>query len=119
MTVVSASLGLRSQPSHENECNAEGQEAQVVRQLVRSGPDVVNLEDVVVDDSFEQIEQSPADQAPSEETAPRPYEPAFAGARPDHEQADNDEHVGRRVEDAIPEGIDLEATNGRRWMVTR
>ena len=50
-------------PAREKD-RAEREERHIPRKFVRAGPNVVDLEDVVVDHTLDQVEETPADPAP-------------------------------------------------------
>jgi hypothetical protein len=69
---------------------------------------MVDAEQVMIDDSFDQVEQTEADQERAGEQLGRPsYVPA-TGRPPQNPQPDRDEDVGGRVKKALPEGVDLQ-----------
>lgn len=67
--------------------------------------DVVQAEHLVVDDAFDKVERSEADEHRRDEIAGRPAEMAKAAGPPQDEEAGEDEDVGTGVEDTIPESI--------------
>ena len=93
---------------------APRQEADVVRQLVRTGPDVVEAEEVVIDDPFHDVEQAPADERATDQRpdAARPMTSAVRGH--EHEHAGNGQGPGRGVKQAVAERVCLQVLQGRR-----
>src|SRR2546423_1743502 len=55
--------------SNSDQQHAEHQEADVPRSLVRAATDVMDAEDVMVDDAFDHVEQSPTNEDPSPQGA--------------------------------------------------
>ena len=98
-------------PPGQHKQRAEGEEAEVVGELVASAfANVVDLKNVVVDNAFDKVEG--ARTASSDESAAADRPPPVRGASPEDVDARGDGDPGRGVEDPVPEGARLEPGNG-------
>ena len=68
----------------------------------------------MVDDPFDQVEQTEADQERAGEQLGRPSDVPATGLPPQNHQPHPDEDVRGRVEQAIPEGVDLQVLDAGR-----
>lgn len=85
-----------------------GKEADVPEEQLsaRSGfVDVVEAENLMIDNAFDQVECSEADEHCRDEVGRRPAEMAEATGPPKDEETGEHEDVGTRMEDAVPEGV--------------
>jgi hypothetical protein len=72
--------------------------------------DVVDPEKVVVDDAFDQVEDAEAHEDAPHQELTQPAEMGPTGRPPQDDQAEHDEHVRGRVEQPVPERVDLEVS---------
>src|ERR671910_2722399 len=79
---VSALVGAGQEPPAGDEKCAEREEAEVPGGLVAGLADVVDTEDVVVHDPFNEVEEAPADEHPSDEGASTDSPAPARGALP-------------------------------------
>ncbi len=94
----------------DDEEAAESEKRNVVEELVRTGPDVVDPEQLVIDRSLGEVESAPADQHEADQRADAVGDPP-AGSPQEHEP-DRHEQPGRGVEEAVREGVRLEPGDG-------
>jgi hypothetical protein len=80
---------------------------------------MVDLEDVVIHDPFDEIEDPPAGENPTEERSPIVTDVVTSDGVPEHEKPGNDEQPRRAVEETIGERIRLETLDCGSGMVTR
>jgi hypothetical protein len=70
---------------------------------------VVDAEQLMVDDPLDRVEEAEADEEGAGQHPVRPGEVLPVRGAPEDEEPGDDEEVGRRVEEAVPEGVELEA----------
>lgn len=77
-------------------------------------PDVVDLEDVVVDDALDQVGQPPTGEDGTEERSPRPQPGPLDDASPQHREPEDHDDPGADVEEAVDERVRPETVR-RSW----
>src|SRR5512132_1115129 len=102
--------GAGKEPAADEEQRTEGEETAVVEPcVVRAFADVVDREDLVIHDPFNEVEQAPADQQPPA-TGPAADSPSpVRGAPPENPDAAGDCDPSGRMEKAVPERIRLQS----------
>jgi hypothetical protein len=78
--------------------------------------DMVDPEQVVIDDTFHQVEDAEAHEDATHQELTRPTDVGPARRPPEDDQAKHDEDVSDRVEEPVPQRIDLEVFDAGRWI---
>jgi hypothetical protein len=81
--------------------------------------DVVNVQDVVVDDPFHQVEQPPAERLPADEGPGGPRHVGPLARLPQQGHAGHGRGPGEGVEQPVPEHVDLDVPHARRRQLAR
>jgi hypothetical protein len=79
--------------------------------------DVVQLQQVVIDDPFDDVEESPTEQEQTDKGPGRPRCRRAAERRPNEEESGDGEDPGRRVKQTIAQCVRLKSRDGRRRVV--
>src|SRR5829696_2184743 len=109
--------GAGERPAARCKQRADDEERDVPGRLVAARANVVDPEDMMVDDAFDEVEHAPADEHPAEERAPVDGPPPLAGAVPEDVETRRHRHPRRGVEEAVRERVRLEAGDGRRGIL--
>ena len=104
--------GTAQKPAAEDEKCAEGKKAEVPGGLVACLAYMVDAEDVVIDDPFDEVEEAPADEHPADERAPADRPAPVRGAPPENPDAYSDSNPGGSVKEAVKECVGLEPCDG-------
>ena len=65
------------------------------------------MQDVVIHDSLDEIEQTPAEEERSDEYAARPADVSYGMRTPEERESDRCHDPGERVKNAVPEHVDF------------
>jgi hypothetical protein len=97
------------------ENGAEGEEGEVIGELIGACPDVMKSKDVVIDHAFDDVEEAPTFERESEELPPGPGEVVVAGSAPQEDGRGNEGEDRGQVEQSVGKRVEFEAANGRHW----
>lgn len=105
------------QPTADDEQCTEHQEAKVPCQRRTDViPNVVNVQEVMIDDALHHIEDAPTRQDQSEVERPTRGETPFAPCLEGGDRAGEDQAPRRHVEQAVSQGVGFKAGHGVRGM---
>jgi hypothetical protein len=106
----------RSRPATHHQ-RAPGQEAEVPGEPLLARHrlvHVVEAEDLVVDRALHEVEEPEAEEDRARQELARPADMRVPPGAPEDHEARDGEDVGAGVEDAVPEGVDLQVLDGVR-----
>ena len=104
---------VNERPTDQDQHHARGQKQHVPQQMPIRFRDVVDVQDVMVDDAFDQIEQAPAQCQGTDEGFGGEWHIPTPHRLPQQRQAEGRHDPGEGVEQAIPEHVDLGVCQGR------
>src|SRR3954471_16966539 len=107
--------GTRHSGAHNQHSRSPKQEADIPEDALSFRHGLVHLvepEDLMIYHAFDQIEDSPPKQHRAETLLARPLKIGPAGSLPQQIQAEEHEHVGDAVKDAVPGCVEIDVVDG-------
>src|SRR5829696_4439265 len=103
------------QPASSDQQNAQGQEAEVIGRLMTyTFADVMQAENLMVNETLDEVERAPADEHPSEKRLAADRPPPVRRPSPEKQDAGGDRHPRDGMEEPIGERVVLQAPDGGR-----
>jgi len=96
------------QPASNDQKDAQGQESEIIGRLMTCAlPHMVQAENLMVNETLNEVEEAPADEHPSEKRLTADCPPPLRRPSPEKQDADGDRHPGGGMEESIGERVVL------------
>jgi hypothetical protein len=101
------------QPASNDQKDAQGQESEIIGRLMTCAlPHMVQAENLMVNETLNEVEEAPADEHPSEKRLTADCPPPLRRPSPEKQDADGDRHPGGGMEESIGERVVLQPSDG-------
>jgi hypothetical protein len=117
VALLRSPVGRRQCPAADRQQRAEDQEHHIPNRHVLV-VDVMDGENLMVDQTFDEVEQAPSEEHRSDQGSARDDRPP-PGRRPEHEQPRQRTDEGQRVKETVGERVGLKPDHGARRVITR
>jgi hypothetical protein len=102
------------QPASKDQKNAQGQEPEIIGLLMTCAlAHMVQAENLMVDETLDEVEEAPADEHPSEKRLTADCPPPVRRSSPEEADADGDRYPRGGMEESIGERVVLQAPDRR------
>lgn len=103
----------RDEIAHEDKRQTEREESNVVHELIRAGADVMDAKKVVIDDSFDDVEQPPPLRREAQELPTRPSDSIVMDPAPEGDRSDRQQYHCYNVKQPVGDHVEFQAPDGR------